>query len=70
MLFSIKLIIFIILAVISTALIIIGSRRYVVPMKLIFGKERLRKKGARKLLGAYLVVTGCAIALIAIMVLF
>lgn len=70
MFFSFKLIIFLILAVISGALIMVGSRRYVMPMRLIFGKERLRKKGAKKLYGAYLVVTGLALALIAIMVLF
>ncbi len=70
MFFSIKLIIFLLLTVIAGALVTIGSRCYVVPMRIIFGKERLRKKGAKKLLGAYLVVTGCAIFLIAIMVLF
>lgn len=70
MLFSFKFIIFLILAAISGALIMIGSRRYAIPMRMIFGKERLKKKGAKKLLGAYLVVTGLAIALIAIMVLF
>ena len=70
MLFSLKFIIFLILAVLSAALIMIGSRRYAVPMRMIFGKDRLKKKGAKKLLGAYLVVTGCALALVAIMVLF
>ena len=70
MFFSFKFIIFLVLAALSGALIMIGSRRYALPMRLIFGSQRLKKKGAKKLLGAYLVVTGLALALIAIMVLF
>jgi|GEM_PF-6951939 len=70
MLFSIKFGIFLLLAIISVALIMVGSRRYKMPMRLIFGKQRLKKKGADKILGAYLVVTGAALALISIMVLF
>lgn len=70
MLFTIKFGIFLFLAIISVGLIMIGSRRYKMPMRLIFGRKRLKKKGADKILGAYLVVTGCALALVSIMVLF
>ena len=70
MLLSFKFIVFLILAALSAGLIMIGSRRYAMPMRLIFGSQRLKKKGAKKLYGAYLVVTGFALGIIAIMDLF
>lgn len=65
----IKMLIGTILLLAGAASILVAFQKWTLPMKLIFGKEKVKKRGT-KLLSMYMYVVGGILVLVGLMVMF
>ena len=69
MLFSLKMIIALAMILAGAGAILIGNKQWRFAIRMIFGKEKLKKRGT-KTLGFYLYLIGGALILVGLLVIF